>query len=53
MTDQELAQRRAKLKRRAPKIMTKAHLDKIMLTFPEDHRTAILDEIKPFLDLKG
>lgn len=38
-----------KLRKRAKHIATQAHLDKIMESFPEEHRAGLLEEIRPHL----
>lgn len=55
MTDLTLDQKRRieKFKRRAKDIATSPHLEKILKSFPEEHRDAIEQEIQPLLNLKN
>jgi hypothetical protein len=42
-----------RLRKCAKHIATQSHLDKIIASFPEENRTALMEEIRPQLKLKS
>lgn len=49
MTEAELNARIAKFKRRAPMLTSQSHLEKIIGSFPEEHRPLVISEIGSIL----
>lgn len=49
MTEAELNARIAKFKRRAPMVTSQSHLEKIIGSFPEEHRPLVISEIGSIL----